>query len=306
MKKLILICLLLVSVVGLSQLAYSMDKNLEEYEVDENTVALWHFNENSGTVVYDETDNGYDGDINGPIWVEGRFGSALDFDGVDDYIFVANSPTIQTSTEVSLEAWVKADSVDGEENTIIKKNGPFHLSILDGKVYGGVYAGPPDWTFLSGNTDLDIGEWYHLAMTYDGEHIRVFVNGVEDGSIEKTGTMPIVSQDVYIGSTHDPGNMRWYFDGTIDEVRISNIARDFEPQEQDTDNDGIIDEEDNCVYTPNVGQWDLDEDGVGDWCDNCPLMVNPNQLDSDGNDKGDECEYCGFSWESMCLTGSSN
>ncbi|MBT4165637.1 hypothetical protein HOE04_01210, partial [archaeon] len=68
MKKLILICLLLVSVVGLSQLAYSMDKNLEEYEVDENTVALWHFNENSGTVVYDETDNGYDGDINGPIW----------------------------------------------------------------------------------------------------------------------------------------------------------------------------------------------------------------------------------------------
>ncbi|MBT4377144.1 hypothetical protein HOD29_07265, partial [archaeon] len=70
MKKNIQLFILISVLVlfGCAQIGYSMDKNLEEYEVDENTVALWHFNENSGTVVYDETDNGYDGDINGPIW----------------------------------------------------------------------------------------------------------------------------------------------------------------------------------------------------------------------------------------------
>lgn len=70
---------------------------------------------------------------------------------------------------------------------------------------------------------------------------------------------------------------------------------------QDTDNDGIIDELDNCINTPNTGQWDLDNDGVGDWCDNCPLKENLDQLDSDGNDKGDACERCSYEWEEFCI-----
>ncbi len=58
----------------------------------------------------------------------------------------------------------------------------------------------------------------------------------------------------------------------------------------DTDSDGVCDDEDNCVSTPNPDQADSDQDGIGDVCDNCPETANPGQEDSDQNGTGDACE----------------
>ncbi len=71
----------------------------------------------------------------------------------------------------------------------------------------------------------------------------------------------------------------------------------------DTDNDGIVDEEDNCPLVKNEDQKDSDGDGIGDVCeedsdgdgvidelDNCPLVSNPDQEDEDGDGIGDVCE----------------
>ncbi|WP_436515690.1 thrombospondin type 3 repeat-containing protein [Ekhidna sp. To15] len=71
----------------------------------------------------------------------------------------------------------------------------------------------------------------------------------------------------------------------------------------DTDNDGIVDEEDNCPLVKNKDQKDSDGDGIGDACeedsdgdgiidelDNCPLVSNPDQEDEDGDGIGDACE----------------
>lgn len=60
----------------------------------------------------------------------------------------------------------------------------------------------------------------------------------------------------------------------------------------DADSDGIIDDNDNCPFTPNTDQSDVDGDGVGDACDNCPTTSNPNQLDSDKDGVGDLCDNC--------------
>lgn len=60
----------------------------------------------------------------------------------------------------------------------------------------------------------------------------------------------------------------------------------------DADDDGVPDETDNCIDTPNPGQEDLDGDGVGDACDNCPTDENPGQEDADGDGVGDPCDVC--------------
>lgn len=58
----------------------------------------------------------------------------------------------------------------------------------------------------------------------------------------------------------------------------------------DSDDDTIPDDQDNCPFTPNTDQADSDGDGVGDACDNCPDTANPNQTDTDGDGTGDVCE----------------
>ncbi|KAH1000787.1 cartilage oligomeric matrix protein-like [Dendroctonus ponderosae] len=58
----------------------------------------------------------------------------------------------------------------------------------------------------------------------------------------------------------------------------------------DMDNDGILNERDNCPRHANRNQLDSDGDGLGDVCDNCPSRYNPEQEDVNENLVGDVCE----------------
>ncbi len=60
----------------------------------------------------------------------------------------------------------------------------------------------------------------------------------------------------------------------------------------DTDEDGTLDCEDNCLEVPNPEQQDIDGDGVGDACDLCVDAMDPDQLDADGDGLGDACDNC--------------
>jgi len=70
----------------------------------------------------------------------------------------------------------------------------------------------------------------------------------------------------------------------------------------DTDGDGIPNNQDNCPNTPNADQSDNDQDQVGNACDNCPNTVNINQQDSDNDGIGDTCEGAYCQMASQCPT----
>jgi hypothetical protein len=74
--------------------------------------------------------------------------------------------------------------------------------------------------------------------------------------------------------------------------QISHYAENSEPffTRADADNDGLLDQADNCVYFANPDQADADGDGVGDGCDNCLDLANPDQLNLDGDSLGDACD----------------
>src|SRR3989344_2753644 len=204
----------------------------EEYSVDDNTLALWHFNEGEGNTAYDETNNENDGTITGATWTEGKYGNGLVFDGNNDLISVPYQRVL-IPEHLTLEAWVKKSS--NARGSVISKNGPYYLGFIneDNKIRGAVYINNVGWVEVDGETELELDTWYHIAMTYDGENVKVYVNGVEDGTTERTGNILITGQALYIG-WGEPG-VNFYFNGTIDEVRISNIARDYSGEEEENE-----------------------------------------------------------------------
>ncbi|MFQ6055938.1 MAG: hypothetical protein ACE5J3_08170, partial [Methanosarcinales archaeon] len=76
---------------------------------DEGLVAEWHFDEGSGGIVKDSSGNSNDGIIHGATWVDGKYGKALRFDGVNDYVEISDNPSLYFSSgeSFSVTAWIK-------------------------------------------------------------------------------------------------------------------------------------------------------------------------------------------------------
>jgi len=78
-------------------------------ELKEKLIAYWSFDKGSGDEVTDDSGNGRNGTIVGPKWASGKFGSALEFDGVDDYVDLAKTSAtlFDGIAEFTITAWVK-------------------------------------------------------------------------------------------------------------------------------------------------------------------------------------------------------
>jgi len=196
-----------------------------QLSLDSNTIALWHFNENSGNTLFDETSNNNDGTITGATWtLDSISESALEFDGIDDKISITKTFSVDLTKEVTLEANIKRRS--GTDGLIISKNGPYFMAIRNNVIVGGIYAnggGPNTWTESSGTTILQQNVWYYLKMTYNGTAINVYIDDNLENSTPKTGQMPQVSQSIFL-AWGEPGHDQ-FFTGIIDDARISDIAR---------------------------------------------------------------------------------
>jgi glucose/arabinose dehydrogenase len=190
-------------------------------------VAAFGFDEGVGTTVSDASGLGNTGTISGATWTTaGRFGGALSFDGVDDWVTVADSASLDLTTGVTLEAWVRPTTVNNWRTVIHKETG-------GGLAYLLYAANDVDLPVMyvttntgndipaPGSSQLPVNTWTHLAGTYDGSTIRLYVNGALVGSRAATGDIVTSASPLRIG-----GNSVWgeFFQGQLDELRVYNRA----------------------------------------------------------------------------------
>jgi hypothetical protein len=189
-------------------------------------VGAWGFDEPSGTTVTDASGNGNTGTISGATRTTGHSGGGLSFDGVNDWVTVADAPSLDLTTAMTLEAWVRPSALGTTWRTVVLKEQPAQL------VYA-LYAGTDTASRPSANvfTNADHGllgpsalttnTWTHLAMTWDQSTVRLYVNGVQVSSAALSGTARTSDSPLRIG-----GNAIWpeWFNGIIDEVRVYNRA----------------------------------------------------------------------------------
>jgi PKD repeat protein len=190
-------------------------------------VAAYNFNAGSGSTLNDRSGNGNNGVITNGSWTPGgRFGNAMSFNGANAWVTINDSPSLDLSKGMTLEAWVYPTATGNVWRTVIMKEQPNNtVYYLDsssdrGGPATGIWAAGTE-QILSRSAPLPVNQWTHLAATYDGATQRLYVNGAQVASRAQTGAIQISGSPLRIG-----GNSTWgeYFRGSIDEVRIYNRA----------------------------------------------------------------------------------
>ncbi|MDE0636153.1 MAG: LamG domain-containing protein [Candidatus Poribacteria bacterium] len=204
---------------------------LVEAKPDENTVAIWLFEEGDGEVVEDASQNGHAGEIIGTLeWVETEFGTGLKFPGDGSgYILIDSTKHLELH-KLSIEAFVKVEASTGKWQGIVCKqragcadrNYGIWVNPNTNALHAEIGANGQCGFNVGGQTVLTDNEWHHLAFTFDGETGRVYVDGELEA--EKANAVSFQSDTPLTIGTPQPENPNGLL-GIIEAVRISNVAR---------------------------------------------------------------------------------
>ena len=190
-------------------------------------VAGYGFNEGTGTTVTDSSGSSNTGTIQGgTTWsAAGRFGGALTFNGSSGRVSVPDTASLDLTSAVTLEAWVNPAANQTNWRTVVQKQVDsylLHASNSSGALRpaAGVMVGTAVPTVVASSA-IPVNTWSHLAMTYDGAQLRLYVNGALISSRDQTGPIATSTSPLWIGGNSPYGE---YFNGRIDEVRVYNRA----------------------------------------------------------------------------------
>jgi hypothetical protein len=199
-------------------------------------VGYWTFNENVANTctdgvedICDRSGNGNDGDLTG-LWSPGKNGGAAEFDGTNDNVIVDRTTTLEPS-QITIEAWFKSPGHATNFTRFIShgsSTGGYELILFPDSAGGylefnlGINTTEHD---VGSNADLTDNRWHHVAATYDGTTMYVYIDGVRQtdtdattGSINNYNT----GNNLRFGEDETGGND---YTGLLDEVKIYNYAR---------------------------------------------------------------------------------
>ena len=235
----------------------------DRFEPDEQTLALYHFAEGQGDVLKDASGNGHDGKIVGAKWVkasdaksyapvelQGNY--ALSFDGKDDYVKLPLNDYAATNG-LTIEGTFVNDGSGG-----LLFAGPNGHITLNAGLF--IFDPNTETPFLRTPYKKKSVQT-HFAAVWDGNSLSLFVNGKKVDSVEVSGEFTTKKRFIHIGGPEVAAGGNVYFEGKIDEVRISNIVRytkDYQPQARFEPDEQTV-----ALYHFDEGQGDVLKDSSG-------------------------------------------
>ena len=219
---------------------------------DPETVGLWHFDELKGNVAKDSSKKGNDGLFQKAKWSKEikKFGEgAISLDGLKEYIEIKDNPSLHLK-QFTLEAWIypteecttrKTSMIICKMETYKKAAANHWLRLEKGYLCTGFWGWTSKekekghWMYVRDkSTPIPANCWTHVAGTYDGEALRLYLNGREIAYRVMSSQYKVVDSEnalpVVIGRALPYTD--YGFIGVVDEIRISKVAREFEPIEK--------------------------------------------------------------------------
>jgi alpha-mannosidase len=197
--------------------------------VQAGLVAAYRFSEGVGTTVADASGNGNDGTtVGGPSWITaGRYGGAIQLDGVDDHVRVEDSPSLDLGRTGTIGAWVRIDTLGRWQSVVAKGD-----SNSDSKHNYAIEVNPSNhWVCILGAGESQIvleaasrptlNRYHHVACAWDGLTVRLYVDGELAVSTLQLVTPAANAAPLYVGQF---GGDTDRLEGVIDDVRIYNRA----------------------------------------------------------------------------------
>lgn len=194
------------------------------YGVDKYTVGYWSFEEGRSDVAHDFSRNNNNGvmyNMDNSDWVNGRYGRGLEFDGVEEYIQVPFDESLNISEAITIEAWINT-ATNSDTTYILRKSGVNYSYEMRLELSGQLSMIFEDKTIFSVTT-VPVDQWIYVVGTYDGSHMTLYINGELDNRIKYSGGIMPGDDELYLGAPSSEPDMG--FNGTLDEIRISKIAR---------------------------------------------------------------------------------
>ncbi len=215
-------------------------------------------------------------------------GFALQFDGTDDQLDCGNGSSLQiTGSKITLEAWINVNEFKSQPfagSVIVKdqgSNSSGYMIRCGGNGIINFNIGNGSWHEISTPANsVQQNNWQHVAATYDGTSMKIYVDGELAAQMNSTFTIGnAINSNLFVGES--PGFPGRVFNGKIDEVRIWNVART-QSQIQTTMNTVLTQEYYSSPDSGLAGYWRLDE-GIGQTAEDLSFYSNTATLGTSPN-----------------------